>query len=127
MGWEPQDGQPGNGQLSVTLHCELLLVLGKTGAKELLRARNAAMATCNKVHQSSFGLPVSPAVLVGAHPDAPNDKLRGYSCWVVSWVQRATVGQSEFDDAGRDGLRLAVNPQDQLDVSAYSPIGMDCD
>lgn len=122
VGWEPEQHQPGNGQFAVTLHCETLLVVGTESAENQQYARNAAMGFSAGVQNSNFELPVAPAQVVSANPDALNPELDDYVVWAVNWVQKVTVGSTVFNEEVRDGIRFAINPENEDLPNEYRPL-----
>ncbi|MCG7551568.1 hypothetical protein [Pseudoalteromonas sp. Of7M-16] len=123
-GWQPADHHPGNGQLSLTLHCEILIAFSVEYSTHQLDVRNAAMALSIEVDNNSFDIPgVKPARLIGASPDALHPELDDYAVWSVQFVQSVTVGKSEFEpEEYRAGIRLAVDPVDVDNSSEYNPL-----
>ncbi|KDM92895.1 hypothetical protein [Photobacterium galatheae] len=100
MDWERSDNQPMNGQLAVTLNCEILAVLGMADAQYQLEVRNAAMAIGLAIEQSRFGLPVDPAVFVSAEPDGFNPELDEYAVWSIRFNQDVEIGQDVYQPEG---------------------------
>ena len=100
MDWERAENQPMNGQLAVTLNCEILAVLGMADAQYQLEVRNAAMAIGLKVEQARFGMPIEPAVFVSAEPDAFNPELDDYAVWAIRFNQDVEVGVDAFTPEG---------------------------
>ena len=98
--WELAGEQSMNGQLSVVLNCELLVVFGIAETSYQLDVRNAAMALCLKIRDNRWGLPVDPAVLSSAAPDAFNPELDSYAVWRIEWRQQIDVGVDQFAGAG---------------------------
>ncbi len=100
LDWERSDRQRMNGQLTVTLSCELLAVLGIADEKYQLEVRNAAMALAIAIEESRFGLPVEPAVFISAEPDAFNPELDDYAVWSIRFSQDVDIGMDQFDFSG---------------------------
>lgn len=100
MDWERSETQPMNGQLAVTLNCEILAVLGMAEAQYQLEIRNAAMAIGLKVEESRFGMAIEPAVFVSAEPDAFNPELDEYAVWSIRFNQDVEVGEDAFKPEG---------------------------
>lgn len=100
MDWERSETQPMNGQLAVTLNCEILAVLGMAEAQYQLEIRNAAMAIGLKVEESRFGMAIEPAVFVSAEPDAFNPELDEYAVWSIRFNQDVEVGEDVFKPEG---------------------------
>ena len=98
--WERAEIQPMNGQMAVTLNCEILAVLGMADAQYQLEVRNAAMAIGLKVEQARFGMPIEPAVFVSAEPDAFNPELDDYAVWSIRFNQDVEVGEDAFQPEG---------------------------
>ncbi|MFB9136719.1 hypothetical protein ACFSJQ_17720 [Vibrio olivae] len=98
--WERSEDQRMNGQLTVTLSCELLAVLGIAEDKYQLDIRNAAMALAIAVEGERFGLPVEPAVFSSAEPDAFNPELDDYAVWSIRFTQEIDIGKDEFQYTG---------------------------
>lgn len=122
VGWELDQVQPGNGQLSVVLTCDADLVVCEDKPGNQLYARNAAMAFCAGVQNTNFDLPVSPALVISAEEIAFDYRLDGYVVWRVTWNQKITVGSSVFSDEIRDGIRFAINPGDDSDPDEYQSL-----
>ena len=106
--WDRADSQPMNGQLGVTLNCEILAVLGMADAQYQLEVRNAAMAIGLKVEQSRFGLPIKPAVFVSAEPDAFQPELDEYAVWSIRFNQEIEVGEDAFKPEGLTPTTIKV-------------------
>lgn len=123
-GWQPDDHQPGNGQLSLTLHCEILIAFSVKYSTHQLDVRNAAMALSIEVDNNNFDIPgVKPARVISASPDALHPELDDYAVWSVQFVQPATVGASEFEpEEYRAAIRLAVDPVNIEDAAEYKPL-----
>ncbi|HBI3715650.1 TPA: hypothetical protein K4M41_004467 [Vibrio parahaemolyticus] len=100
MDWERSETQPMNGQLAVTLNCEILAVLGMAEAQYQLEIRNAAMAIGLKVEECRFGMAIEPAVFVSAEPDAFNPELDEYAVWSIRFNQDVEVGEDAFKPEG---------------------------
>lgn len=100
MDWERSETQPMNGQLAVTLNCEILAVLGMAEAQYQLEIRNAAMAIGLKVEECRFGMVIEPAVFVSAEPDAFNPELDEYAVWSIRFNQDVEVGEDAFKPEG---------------------------
>lgn len=100
MDWERSETQPMNGQLAVTLNCEILAVLGMAEEQYQLEVRNAAMAISLKVEESRFGMAIEPAVFVSAEPDAFNPDLDDYAVWSIRFNQDVEVGEDAFKPEG---------------------------
>lgn len=100
MDWERSETQPMNGQLAVTLNCEILAVLGMAEAQYQLEIRNAAMAIGLKVEECRFGMAIEPAVFVSAEPDAFNPELDEYAVWSIRFNQDVEVGDDAFKPEG---------------------------
>lgn len=100
MDWERSEYQPMNGQMAVTLNCEILAVLGMADAQYQLEVRNAAMAIGLKVEEARFGMPIEPAVFVSAEPDAFNPELDDYAVWSIRFNQDVEVGEDVFKPEG---------------------------
>lgn len=100
MDWDKADKQPMNGQLGVVLKCQLIAVLGVDDPAHQLEIRQAAMAVSMAVDGARFGLPVDPAVLVSAQPDAFNPELDAYAAWSIEFNHRIDVGVDEYKPEG---------------------------
>lgn len=100
LDWERAEEQPMNGQMAVTLNCEILAVLGMADEKYQLEVRNAAMAISLKVEESRFGMPIEPAIFVSAEPDAFNPELDDYAVWSIRFNQTVEVGVDAFTPEG---------------------------
>lgn len=113
MDWERAENQPMNGQLAVTLSCEVLAVLGMADAKYQLEVRNAAMAIGLKLEGARFGLPVEPAVFISAEPDGFNPELDDYAVWSIRFSQNVEVGEDAFKPEGLTPamVRVGVAPK----------------
>lgn len=106
--WERAERQPMNGQLGVTLSCEILAVLGMADARYQLEVRNAAMAIGLKVEGARFGLRVEPAVFVSAEPDAFEPELDEYAVWSIRFNQNVEVGANAFYPEGLTPTKIKV-------------------
>ncbi|KLV08633.1 hypothetical protein C9I92_01070 [Photobacterium ganghwense] len=113
MDWDRADDQPMNGQLAVTLNCEILAVLGMADEQFQLEVRNAAMAIGLKVEGARFGLPVEPAVFISAEPDGFNPELDDYAVWSIRFSQNVEVGEDAFKPEGLTPamVRVGVAPK----------------
>ncbi|WP_273859429.1 hypothetical protein [Photobacterium sp. GSS17] len=113
MNWDRADDQPMNGQLAVTLNCEILAVLGMADEQLQLEVRNAAMAIGLKVEGARFGLPVEPAVFISAEPDGFNPELDDYAVWSIRFSQNVEVGEDAFKPEGLTPamVRVGVAPE----------------
>ena len=110
--WDKSENQPMNGQLCVTLNCEILAVLGMAKDCYQLEVRNAAMAIALKVDQARFGMPVEPAFFTTATPDAFNPELDEYAVWSIRFSQDIHVGKDEFKPDGLvpTQIKVGVSP-----------------
>lgn len=117
--WEINEEQPMNGQLSVSLNCELLVVFGMDDPAYQLEVRNAAMALCLKLNEQRFGLPVDALVLTSAEPDAFNPELDDYAVWSISFNQTIEVGEDTFKPEGLrpTDVKVGYSP----DIGAGNP------
>ncbi|GAB3528661.1 hypothetical protein [Photobacterium alginatilyticum] len=106
--WDRADSQPMNGQLCVTLNCEILAVLGMADAQYQLEVRNAAMAIGLKIEGSRFGMPIKPAVFVSAEPDAFQPELDEYAVWSIRFNQDIEVGEDAFKPEGLTPTQVVV-------------------
>ncbi|MCU8086873.1 hypothetical protein [Shewanella sp. SM21] len=122
MGWEPVGDQPGNGQLAVNLHCEVLAVMGVKESTYQLDARNAAMFLSVVLQDTNFGIKAMPAKVVSADPDALDPELDAYSVWSIKYVQKVTIGMPTLEPDEERGIRLAVNPVNMDDPAEYHPL-----
>ncbi|MGI2098988.1 hypothetical protein [Shewanella glacialipiscicola] len=121
-GWDPVDNQPGNGQLQVLLHCEVLAVIGLKEKTHQLDARNAAMFLSVILQNTNFDLKVTPANVVSADADATEPDLDAYTVWSVKFVQKATIGMPTLEADEERGIRLAINPIDINDPAEYDSL-----
>ncbi|MCL1124159.1 hypothetical protein [Shewanella surugensis] len=97
LNFERADDQCMNGQLTVTLNCEILAVLGMVDEQYQLLVRRTAMAIALKVENSRFGLPIEPAVFISAEPDEFSPELNDYAVWSIRFNQDIDVGDDMFD------------------------------
>ncbi|ELE2163695.1 hypothetical protein RC856_000359 [Vibrio fluvialis] len=100
-GWEKSTEQKMNGQLSVTLSCEVLAVLGMEHEAYQVDIRNSAMAISLAIEANRFGLEVEPAVFVSADPDAFQPELDEYAVWSIRFEQEVQVGEDAFKPEGQ--------------------------
>ncbi|HGE5984818.1 MULTISPECIES: hypothetical protein [Vibrio] len=112
MDWERSEHQPMNGQLSVTLNCEILAILGVCEPQYQLDVRNAAMAIGLKVDGSCFGMPIEPATFISAEPDAFDPDLDAYAAWSIRFNQIINVGNDFFAPEGEtpSGVNVGYSP-----------------
>ena len=96
MDWQRAKSQPMNGRLAVTLHGEILVVFATTEPQHQLAVRDAAMAIGFIVEGARFGMPIEPAVVTGAQPNAEIPELDGYAVWSVRFIQDIEVGTDAF-------------------------------
>lgn len=123
LGWQPDADQPGNGQLSVALHCELLVIMGMDEPTYRMDVCNAAMALSLAIENNNFGVKALPARVVSAEPDGLNPELDAYAVWSVKWVQKVKVGSDTLDfDYSRGAIRVAVNPAQPDEPDEYHAI-----
>jgi hypothetical protein len=123
MGWEPEPNQPGNGQLSVKMHCEILVAVGVKEDTHQLDARNAAMFLSVVLQNTNFGLKAMPVNVLSANPDALEPELDDYAVWAIKYVQNVTIGLPTLEPDEERGIRLAVNPENMDDKNEYQPLG----
>ncbi|MGB2080041.1 MAG: hypothetical protein ACPHV3_09650 [Vibrio sp.] len=94
--WEKSEKQRANGQLSLDVRCELILVFGMLEPEYQRAIRNAAMALSLLIDDARFGLTIPGAVLESASPDAFDPELDGYAVWSIRWLQRLDIGDIEI-------------------------------
>lgn len=96
LDWDKSDNQKGNGQLTLNVNCELLVVYGFSDPDYQVKVRDASMMLSLLIDECRFGLEIRPAVLTSAEPDSFNPELDGYAVWSIRWVQPLTIGQVEI-------------------------------
>lgn len=121
-GWEPVENQPGNGQLEVLIHGEVLAVIGIKEITHQLDARNAAMFLSVILQNTNFDLKVKPAQVISADADATEPDLDAYSVWSVKFVQKANIGMPILEVDEERGIRVAINPTDINDPAEYDSL-----
>lgn len=95
--WDRADDQRMNGELSVVLNCQLLIVFGQAGQVSSKAVRNAAMAVALRIDGQRFDLDAEPAQFVSAEPWAFDPDLDQYVVWAVNFVHQIEVGEDQFD------------------------------
>ncbi|TDF41896.1 hypothetical protein EYS14_03370 [Alteromonadaceae bacterium M269] len=108
-------------------HCYFVAVhvLISNGHK---RAALAAMNVCadveRLVHYNSFGIDtdsINKPEDVTSEPSMFSKGEGGYEGWTVSWKQTLYLGETEEEEP-RQGIRWAINPQNDEDPGEYHPI-----
>lgn len=123
--WDRAEEQRMNGQMSVTLNCEILAILGMDDSQYQLEVRNAAMAIGLKIEESRFGMPIEPAVFVSAEPDAFSPELDDYAVWSIRFNQTVNVGADAFKPTGLRPTQVKVgyHPDTGLkNLSSYETV-----
>ena len=122
--FDKSDEQPMNGQMAVTLNCEVLAVLAMDLPQFQLEARNAAMAIGLAIEGNRFGMPIEPAVFVSAEPDAFSPELDDYAVWSIRFNQTVNVGDDVYKPTGlrptqvNVGYRPDTGPNNQSSYEA---------
>ncbi|HHB1424461.1 TPA: hypothetical protein ACOQZT_000405 [Serratia odorifera] len=102
-GWERGDGS--NGQLNVTLDCELFVVVNRSATvdidKPAIYAATAAADISQWIEGKTFGIDgLSPAELLSSSVDNFDQALDDYIVWLVKFSQGAAMGIDPFASTG---------------------------
>ncbi|WP_125782847.1 hypothetical protein [Pseudoalteromonas rubra] len=122
--WEKHADQPANGQLRVTLQCEVTLLIDFSMENAEMLVRNAAMAI--GLHLDSNAMAIGgarPAQFLHAMPEGRYPELDEYAVWTVFYQQSVLVGDDAFSEGVRGAIRAGVNLADHDDGSQYTPVG----
>ena len=121
--WVPDELQPDNGQIALTLFCDVLVVVSQTHDNPQRLVRDAAVALHIGIQNSNFDTTVMPARVVDVDEDAFVPELDDYAVWRISFTQRAVVGPSTLpEEECRDGMAIAVNPEDEDNPDEYQSV-----
>lgn len=96
LSWEKSDRQKGNGQLTLDVSCEVLVVYGLNDPDAQIKVGDAALTLSQWIDECRFELEIHPATLIRAEADTSNPDLEGYAVWSVRWRQPLTSGQTEI-------------------------------
>jgi len=125
--WDRSEDQRMNGELSVVLNCQLLILFGQAGQVSSRSVRNAAMAVALKVDEQRFGLDVEPAQFISAGPWAFDPNFDQYVVWAVNFSHVVEVGEDQFDlmpDFLPTDVRVGIAPDIGVDnLDAYEQVG----
>jgi len=94
------DDDPGTGQVAMATRWRARAVLGFRSAEVEREVRTAAAALVTTIHLNRWGLPVEPARVTVAAPDAFTPELDEYVVWAVEWEQIVHLGESVWLNDG---------------------------
>lgn len=96
LDWDRTDSQRMNGELTLSLNCQLLIVFDLDLNGSHKNIRNAAMLASLKIDGARFGLDVEPAMLISAKPWSFEHELRQYEVWAVDFKHEVDIGTDEY-------------------------------
>jgi hypothetical protein len=118
-GFDPDETDPGTGQLAVMATFEALFVIGfrQPGKNPKREVRKLAAAFAAFCRLQRWGCKIGPAEVLGAHPDDFDPDLDQFDCWCVEWQQVIHLGETVWTN---DGVQPTA-----VFVSGQAPFGPD--
>ncbi|MFM2476363.1 hypothetical protein [Celerinatantimonas sp. MCCC 1A17872] len=95
-GWDVPDDGEHNGQTSVSLDVQILVVIGLESEVYQRTVRNAAAAVTSVISDSLLNMNFRPAQFTSAQPYAFDPELDEYAVWEVRYKHTVDFGQSLF-------------------------------
>ena len=112
---EMKDGtDPGTGELSLVTRWEARTIIDSTHIASGFNVRNLVATVALKIFQAStFGLKITPAIIIDVGPDEFTPEIIGYNSWVVSWEHEIHLGESIWDGIGArpTNIYLGIDPK----------------
>lgn len=122
---EPDDGDPGTGQLALVAVVSANVVVNFRAPRAKVVAPQMAVDVATFAKGQRWGLPVEPALIVDIAPNDFHSELDQFEVWAVEWRQIIHAGRSVWDNDGvlPGEVFGAVAPDIGPDHEAeYSPI-----
>lgn len=118
---------PGTQQLAMVARFSATLVMGFRTVSVKREIRKLAGAVAVFVHKQRWGMPVGPAQVLAAVPDASDPALDNVEVWRVEWQQILALGESVWANDGQVPLQVLYSIVPEIGIpfeGEYDPVDL---
>ena len=98
-GYRPGN-DPATEELALVANVEARVVVDSVADNAELVCQQLACEIANIAHLNSFGLNISPAVVMGVSRDVFKPEFDAFICWMTDWTHEFHIGDSVWNETG---------------------------